>query len=86
MIKDVNNQQLKNFLNNISWLQEFYGLSKNKMSKVLKISVESLNKIERGIIPSRISVEILFNIEKAFNIQPHIMFEKDFREGNPYKK
>lgn len=85
MIEEVNRQQLNNFLNNINWLREYHGLSKRQMSKVLKISVASLSKIESRIIPPRIGVEIIFNLHKSFGIKPHIIFKTDFREVNPYR-
>ena len=67
---------LNNFANNISYLRKHYGISKKRMSELLGISTATLNKIENGILPKRLSVEILYNIECNFRISPGEIFDK----------
>lgn len=50
-----NSEQMDNFLHNIAWLRQHYGFSKRKMAKILHIGIPSLNKIESGKCPERLS-------------------------------
>lgn len=52
-------------------LRKQTGLSKKEMAQILEISVSTLNKIEKGELPPRLSVEILFHIQERFKIPPH---------------
>lgn len=71
-IKDERN----NFINNIAYLRKKNGLSKKEMANVLNISVYVLNKIEKGELPKKLSVEIVFNLQKYFKISPEKQFKK----------
>lgn len=64
------------FMSNMVWLRKKYGFSKVKMAKLLGIGVGSLNKIEKGELPPRISVDVVFNIHKHFGILPKKQFTK----------
>ncbi len=64
------------FMFNVVWLRKEYGLSKKKMAKILGISAGTLNKIEKGELPPRLSVEIVFNIYNYFGILPKNQFVK----------
>ena len=72
------NDEISNFTNNIAYLRKKNGLSKKEMAKALNISLYALNKIERGDIPKRISVDIIFNLQKHFKISPEKQFKKIF--------
>lgn len=56
------------FLNNIAWLRKHHGLSKKEMARKLKISVWTLNRIERGELPPRLSCDMLFAVWKNFGV------------------
>jgi len=84
MIEETNKQQLNNFLSNIAWIRKKYGISKRKMSEALKISIASLNKIENGILPPKLSMDIVFNIYISFGIEPKTMFAINFDEKSPF--
>ena len=71
-IKDERN----NFINNIAYLRKKNGLSKKEMANVLNISVYVLSKIEKGELPKKLSVEIVFNLQKHFKISPEKQFKK----------
>ena len=47
-------------INNLVNLRKKNGLSKKVMANVLNISIYALNKIERGELPEKLSVEIVF--------------------------
>ena len=68
--KRTNEEEWAIFANNVAWLQKHHGLSNREMSKKLKISPSTLNKIKNGELPPRISIEIFFHIQKEFGIHP----------------
>lgn len=55
---------------NILLLRQIYGLTKKRMSQILGISVYSLNKIEQGKLPPRLSVSVVFRIYEYFGVLP----------------
>ena len=61
---------------NIAILRRNARLSKKDMAKLLHISVHSLNEMERGRIPPRMSFEVLLHIHQHFGILPNtVLFE-----------
>ena len=49
-------------------------LTQKEMAKKLRISVSTLSKIERGILPPRLSCSILFQIYNQFGVHPGELF------------
>ena len=76
MIRKNINVEINNFINNIAYLRKKYGLSKKEMADVLNISIYALNKIEKGELSKKLSVEIIFNLQKHFKISPEKQFKK----------
>lgn len=74
MEKKRTDAEIENFLCNIIWLKNNYRLSKRKMAKMLGIGIKSLDKLEKGEIPPRIGVEVVFNIHKNFGVVPKGLF------------
>ena len=68
------------FAHNIRWLRKKYGLSKKKMAELLGIGLWSLNRLERGEIPPRMTIDILFAVQKHFGISPSAQLEKRLGE------
>jgi len=68
---------LKNFSRNIILLRAHYGYSQKHMAQLLGIGVESLRKIEKGIIPPRLTVDVIFAVQKHFHISPDTLFSKE---------
>lgn len=58
------------FCHNIKWMRVHRKLSKKKMAKMLEIGVGTLTKIENGMLPPRLTVEIFFNFQHCFGIHP----------------
>ncbi len=56
------------FINNIIWIREKYGLSKKAMSEIMHIGVQSLSRLEKGELPCRMCVGVLFYLEAHFGI------------------
>ena len=69
--------EIKAFCQNIKTLRKNYYLSKKSMAKLLDIGIASLNKIESGVLPPRLSCELLVKIHTVFNVPPKVMFIKD---------
>ena len=59
------------FCENIKKIRENKKLSKREMAKLLGISVYSLNIIESGKVPHRLSIDIVYNINSSFGISPN---------------
>ena len=59
---------------NIKSLRQKHNLSKKEMSKILGIGMKTLNQIENGILPPRMSCEPLFRIQSHFGIRPQQLF------------
>ena len=68
---------LKIFSYNIIVLRAHYGYSQKRMAQLLGIGVGSLCKIERGIIPPRLTVDIIFAVQKHFHISPDTLFSEE---------
>lgn len=62
------------FCKNVKYLREKNNLSGTKMSKKLGITIKSLDMIESGKLPPRLSVHILDLIEESFGIPNKDMF------------
>ncbi len=70
MRNEESNREWEIFANNVKWIRKTYGISKKKMASLLKIGIGSLNKIENGEMPPRLTIEIFFIIYKFFGIHP----------------
>ena len=72
IMKEKNDVQI--LCQNIKFLRQKYKLSKNKMAQILGVSVKTLNCIENGNFPPRMSCEILLRIQHHFAISPRQLF------------
>ncbi len=61
------------FLENIKWLRAHYSITEKEMSEKLGIGKRTLKIIESGEFPERLSVSVLFRIEKHFGVQARKM-------------
>lgn len=67
--------EIENFLSNIKNIRIKNNLTKIQMAKKLNISIYKLNKIEKGILPPSITVDIVFIIYKEFDLRPAEQFQ-----------
>lgn len=74
MIEIRSKEELNNLLYNIKWLRVQHGLSEKQMAEILGIGVGSLQKIEKGELPPRLSVNIVFEVQNYFDIKPKDLF------------
>ena len=70
MSKNPHGESFRILLHNITWLRAHYGYSKARMAEILKVGISTINQIEAGVIPPRLSTEILFRIHRHFGIHP----------------
>ena len=68
MRKENKDVKTENFMRNIAWLRKRYGISKKKMAELLGVGVGTVNKLERGEFPPRLSVSVMYNIWRHFHI------------------
>ena len=68
------------FTENIIYLRKVNNLSLKEMSEILNISTYSIKKIEKGLLPSRLKVSVLFKIQKYFGISPQIIVDKKLNQ------
>ena len=64
------------FCRNISGLRKQYGYSKKEMAQLLGIGIRSLNKIECGVLPPRLTVDVLFAVYEHFHIWPSVLLSQ----------
>ncbi|MGN0564588.1 MAG: helix-turn-helix domain-containing protein [Candidatus Heritagella sp.] len=69
-------QELETFCFNVTWLRKNNHISRKRMAELLEISEISLAKIEKGKIPPRLSVKVLFRIQSVFRILPKDQVER----------
>ena len=62
------------FAEHVKRIRKEAGLSQREMAVILGIGIPTLSKIERGILPSRLSCSVLFRIHQHFGIHPKNLF------------
>ncbi len=56
------------FCNNVRMLRMEHHLTKKEMARIMGIGVQSLSKIENGILPPRMSGNVLFRLHRYFGV------------------
>lgn len=79
-MEDENRLQLENLICNIAYLRKRLGISKREMAKLLGIGVATLQKLEQGILPPRLGVELFFHIQRNFGIAPVTILTRRLEE------
>ncbi len=62
--------EIQHFSNLVKQLRRDHGLTKKDMAHLLEISLYHYNKIERGELPPRMGVSVLFAIYDHFGVLP----------------
>ena len=70
-------ESLKLFANNVAWLRCHFGISKKRMAELLRTSTRSIDFLERGEVPSKLSVDVLFCIMEEFGLDAYTLLETD---------
>ena len=74
IIIDCTDKELRYLLNNIELIRKEKLLSKKSMAKILGVSVKTINKIEQGVFPPRLSVSVIFKLHNNFGVLPYELF------------
>ena len=69
---------------NIKYLRFQHNLSKKEMAKKLGIGIASLSKIESGILPPRLTHELLLLIHEHFGISPHKILTEEIEDTDSF--
>ena len=85
-MNDINKDVIEVFTNNVVWLRKINNISKRKMCEILEIGIGSLNKIEKGILPPRLSVDVLFAIAHYFEISAEKLVGEKLNEESKIDK
>ena len=67
----------KNFCKNIKALRRKYGLTEKQMARILKLSEEAMDALERGEITSEVDSGTLFLIYGYYGILPSQMMSDE---------
>lgn len=68
------NRKAESLALNLYLIRKKNGLTQKEMAKRIGIGINTLRQLEKGIIPSRVSVGLIFNISNEFNIEPYELF------------
>lgn len=79
--KDVNNEVIKYLSYNVLYLRKKHNITKKDMARILGVGIKTLNKIEHEILPPRLSVDILFKIQKRFGISVSSLVSEDISKS-----
>lgn len=74
-----NDRGLLNFCNNIEKIRLDFGKSDAEMQKIMHISAKTLNHIKKGMVTDYVSVEVLFHLQKHFNVNIASLFEEEYK-------
>ena len=71
-----NSLEIQAFCKNVKGLRVKYNLTKKRMSSLLGIGIKTLNKIEEGILPARLSAGVIIKVSITFEISPSQLFSE----------
>ncbi len=71
----MKNEELLIFCSNVKKLRQRSGLSKTKMAKTIHVGVKTLQKIEEGELPPRVSSEVIFWLADSFGLKSDELFK-----------
>lgn len=70
-------QEIAYFCENVRTLRRFFKLSQKEMARTMGIGLYSLRKIESGVLPPRLGMDVLFHLYKGFGVLPHALVSPD---------
>ncbi len=76
MSRSLNDELCASLIHNLTFLRRQYGLTKKAMAQLLRISLYSLNLLEKGTIPPHLGVEMIFQAQDCFDVTIQHLFEK----------
>lgn len=76
-----NQKERQNACDNIRYLRRKHGLSRTAMARKLHVTVKTLDSLEAGLIPPRISITFLYYIHREFGISPEQLLRVRLEEA-----
>lgn len=70
MSKKETEREWKIFVHNVVWLRKSHGLTVEEMAGLLGTSSATLRKVEDGELPPELMVDVFYNIQKHFGVEP----------------
>ena len=61
-------QELQNFCSNVTYLRKKHGLTQVQMAQIMDVGVKTVRLLERGILPPRLSADVLYRLHIHFHI------------------
>ncbi len=71
----IREQEIAVFCQNVKLLRVSRGLNQKEMAKLLGIGVQSLRQVEHGVLPPRLSCDIVFHLHQKFGLSPSEQFQ-----------
>lgn len=75
-IEKENHKQLLILCDNVRILRRRAGLTQKEMAKRLGVGVGSISMLEKGVVPKRLSCEVLFRLALEFGASPNDLLKK----------
>lgn len=73
-MRNINSDpEIQTLLHNIAFLRRKSGLSKRRFAQLLHTTPQTLTRMEQGILPKGIDVEVFFYAWKHFGFPPSIL-------------
>ena len=69
-----NSENFSLFSQHIKHIRNEAGLTQKEMAHILGIGVSTLSKIEKGVLPPRLSCSVIVRIHQHFGIHPKDLF------------
>jgi transcriptional regulator with XRE-family HTH domain len=66
--------ELKNFCRNVAYLRKKHSLTQAEMAKIMNVGVGTIRSLERGIVPPRLSADVLYSLHDHFHISVDALF------------
>ena len=67
-------QEKQNFCRNVSYLRKKLNLTEAQMGKIMNVGIGTVRSLERGMIPPRLNVYILYRLHDHFHISVAALF------------
>lgn len=71
----TNNSNMDVFCRNIAILRKVHGLTQKEMAKLMGVSVYCVRKLERGVIPERLRIDVIYPLCRQFGMNPASIFK-----------
>ncbi len=72
-------KELANFCRNVERLKDNYDLSDRQMMKIMHVSYGTLKSIKNGVVPNRISADVLFYLNNYFKVDIASLFTEKYK-------